>query len=335
MKARPVGIAGLGSYVPEKILTNADLERMVDTSDEWIRTRTGISTRHIAAKNQSTSDLACEAAKAALDDAGMEAADLDLIIVATCTPDMLFPATACILQEKLGIKGVAAFDLEAACSGFIYGLAVGAQFIAAGIYENVLVVGAETLSRIVNWQDRNTCILFGDGAGAVVLKPAENGRGFLSFHLGADGAGADLLKLAAGGAAMPASAETIAQGKHFLHMNGNEVFKFAVRVMGDAAEKCLNKAGISKEEISFVVPHQANMRIVDAAMRRLDLPLEKAFINLDRYGNMSSASIPVALNELYRANRLTNGDILLFPQVFHRFIHFHNFRSMMYRNILG
>ncbi|HHT63987.1 MAG: beta-ketoacyl-ACP synthase III [Bacillota bacterium] len=311
MKARPVGIAGLGSYVPEKILTNADLERMVDTSDEWIRTRTGISTRHIAAKNQSTSDLACEAAKAALDDAGMEAADLDLIIVATCTPDMLFPATACILQEKLGIKGVAAFDLEAACSGFIYGLAVGAQFIAAGIYENVLVVGAETLSRIVNWQDRNTCILFGDGAGAVVLKPAENGRGFLSFHLGADGAGADLLKLAAGGAAMPASAETIAQGKHFLHMNGNEVFKFAVRVMGDAAEKCLNKAGISKEEISFVVPHQANMRIVDAAMRRLDLPLEKAFINLDRYGNMSSASIPVALNELYRANRLTNGDILL------------------------
>lgn len=310
MKVRPVGIAGLGSYVPERILTNAELEQMVDTNDEWIRTRTGISTRHIAAKHQSTSDLAYEAAIKALDDAGMTARDLDLIIVATCTPDMLFPATACILQDKLGIKGTGAFDLEAACSGFIYGLAVGAQFIATGIYENVLVVGAETLSRVVNWQDRNTCILFGDGAGAAVLKPVEKG-GFLSFHMGADGSGGDLLKIEAGGAANPASAETIAQGMHYLYMSGNEVFKFAVRVMGDAAIKCLEKAGLTKDQVDFVVPHQANIRIVDAAMRRLDLPQEKAFINLDKYGNMSSASIPVALDELYRENRLTKGDVLV------------------------
>lgn len=310
MELRSVGIAGLGSYVPERVLTNADLERMVDTNNEWIVSRTGISTRHIAADNQSTSDLAYEAAKKALDDAGMEAQELDLIIVATCTPDMLFPATACMLQDKLGVKGCAAFDLEAACSGFIYGLAVGAQFIASGIYENVLVVGAETLSRVVNWQDRNTCILFGDGAGAAVLKPVEKG-GFLSFHMGADGSGGELLNVKAGGARFPASAETIAQGMHYMYMSGNEVFKFAVRVMGEAAVKALEKAGITKEQVDFVVPHQANIRIVDAAMRRLDLPMEKAFVNLDKYGNMSSASIPVALDELYRENRLTKGDVLV------------------------
>ncbi|MGI6686200.1 MAG: beta-ketoacyl-ACP synthase III [Bacillota bacterium] len=310
MELRSVGIAGLGSYVPERVLTNADLERMVDTNNEWIVSRTGISTRHIAADDQSTSDLAYEAAKKALDDAGMEAQELDLIIVATCTPDMLFPATACMLQDKLGVKGCAAFDLEAACSGFIYGLAVGAQFIASGIYENVLVVGAETLSRVVNWQDRNTCILFGDGAGAAVLKPVEKG-GFLSFHMGADGSGGELLNVKAGGARFPASAETIAQGMHYMYMSGNEVFKFAVRVMGEAAVKALEKAGITKEQVDFVVPHQANIRIVDAAMRRLDLPMEKAFVNLDKYGNMSSASIPVALDELYRENRLTKGDVLV------------------------
>jgi 3-oxoacyl-[acyl-carrier-protein] synthase-3 len=310
MELRSVGIAGLGSYVPERVLTNADLERMVDTNNEWIVSRTGISTRHIAADDQSTSDLAYEAAKKALDDAGMEAQELDLIIVATCTPDMLFPATACMLQDKLGVKGCAAFDLEAACSGFIYGLAVGAQFIASGIYENVLVVGAETLSRVVNWQDRNTCILFGDGAGAAVLKPVEKG-GFLSFHMGADGSGGELLNVKAGGARFPASAETIAQGMHYMYMSGNEVFKFAVRVMGEAAVKALEKAGITKEQLDFVVPHQANIRIVDAAMRRLDLPMEKAFVNLDKYGNMSSASIPVALDELYRENRLTKGDVLV------------------------
>ncbi|MEL7567460.1 MAG: beta-ketoacyl-ACP synthase III [Dehalobacterium sp.] len=308
---RSVGIAGLGSYVPERILTNTDLEQMIDTSDEWIKTRTGISARHIVAENQSTSDLAYEAAKTALKDAGLTAGDIDLIIVATCTPDMLFPATSCILQEKLGIKGTPAFDLEAACSGFIYGLAVGAQFIAAGLYENVLVVGAEALSRVVNWQDRNTCVLFGDGAGAAVLRPVAKGKGILSFDMGADGAGADLLKVPAGGAAMPATDKTIAEGMHYMFMSGNEVFKFAVRVMGDTALKSLEKAGLSKEDITYVVPHQANMRIVDAAMRRLNLPLEKAYINLNKYGNMSSASIPVALDELYRTNRLNNGDTLL------------------------
>lgn len=311
MEVRSVGIAGLGSYVPERVLTNADLERIVDTNDEWIKSRTGISARHIMADHQSTSDLAWEAAKAALEDAGLVPDDLDLIIVATCTPDMLFPATACIVQEKLGIKGKPAFDLEAACSGFIYGLAVGAQFIAAGLYENVLVVGAEAMSRVINWQDRNTCVLFGDGAGAAVLRPTEKSRGILSFHLGADGAGADLLKMPAGGAAMPATAETVANESHYLCMSGNEVFKFAVRVMEDAALKSLAKAGISKDEVNFVVPHQANMRIVDAAMRRLNLPMDKAYVNLDRLGNMSSASIPVALDELYRTNRLNKGDILV------------------------
>lgn len=306
-----MGIAGLGSYVPERIMANVDLEKIVDTSDAWIKERTGISHRHIAAENETTSDLAYRAAQDALKDAGISAEELDLIIVATCTPDMLFPATACILQEKLGVKGKPSFDLEAACSGFIYGLAVGSQFIASGAYEKVLVVGAETVSRVVNWQDRNTCVLFGDGAGAAVLQPVEKGRGILSFHLGGDGAGGDLLKVPAGAAAMPASAETVAQGLHYLHMSGNEVFKFAVRVMGDAALKSLEKAGLSKEEVCYVIPHQANMRIVDAAMRRLGLPMEKAYVNLDRYGNMSSASIPVALHEAYREEKLKNGDILV------------------------
>lgn len=311
MEVRSVGIAGLGSYVPERILTNFDLESMIDTSDEWIKSRTGISSRHILAENQSTSDLAYEAAKIALADAGLTAGDIDLIIVATCTPDMLFPATACLLQDKLGVKVIPAFDLEAACSGFIYGMAVGAQFIATGFYENVLVVGAEAMSRVVNWQDRNICVLFGDGAGAAVLSATEKGKGLLSFHMGADGAGGDLLKVPAGGAAMPATAETIAREMHFMQMSGNEVYKFAVRVMGDTALKSLEKAGLSKDDVSFVIPHQANMRIIDAAMRRMGLPMEKAYINLDRLGNMSSASIPVALDEIYRANKLKKGDILV------------------------
>ncbi|MCR6544193.1 ketoacyl-ACP synthase III [Dehalobacterium formicoaceticum] len=311
MEIRSVGIAGVGSYVPERILTNDELEQMVDTSDEWIRTRTGISTRHIAAENQATSDLAYEAAKIALEDAGLKAEELDLIIVATSSPDMLFPATSCILQEKLGIKGKPSFDMEAACSGFIYGLAVGAQFIATGIYENVLVVGAETLSRLVDWEDRNTCVLFGDGAGAAVLRPVEKGKGLLSFYLGADGGGGDLLKVAAGGAALPASCETVENRLHFISMKGNEVYKFAVRVMGSAAVTALEKAGLSKDDVSFVVPHQANIRIVEAAMRRLGLPMEKAFINLNKYGNMSSASIPVALDELYRTQKLKEDDILV------------------------
>ncbi|MGI6678487.1 MAG: beta-ketoacyl-ACP synthase III [Dehalobacterium sp.] len=308
---RSVGIAGVGSYVPERILTNADLEQMVDTNDDWIISRTGISTRHIAAQKETTSDLAYEAAKLALADAGLKAEELDLIIVATCTPDMLFPATACILQEKLGIKGKPSMDVEAACSGFIYGLATGAQFIATGIYENVLVVGAETLSRIVDWEDRNTCVLFGDGAGAAVLRPEERGKGLLSFYLGADGSGGDLLKVPAGGAARPASHETVENKLHCMSMNGQEVYKFAVRVMGSAALAALEKASLNKDDVAYVVPHQANMRIVEAAMRRLGLPMEKAFINLTKYGNMSSASIPVALDELYRTQKLKKDDVLV------------------------
>lgn len=311
MKIRSAGIVGLGSYVPEQIITNADLEKMVDTSDDWIKTRTGISERRKAAEGESTSDLAYHAAVAALKDAKISAEELDLIIVATATPDMLFPATACLLQEKLGVKGKAAFDLETACSGFIYGIAVGAQFIATGLYNNVLVVGAETLSRITNWEDRNTCILFGDGAGAAVLQPVEEGKGILSVHLGGDGSGGDLLKVPAGGASMPVNEDILREGLHYIHMNGNEVYKFAVRVMSEAAIQSLEKAGLTKNDVDFVVPHQANTRIIEAAMRRLSLPMEKAYLNLAKYGNMSGASIPVALDEAYREKKFKNGDVIV------------------------
>ncbi|MGI6712572.1 MAG: beta-ketoacyl-ACP synthase III [Bacillota bacterium] len=311
MLVRSVGITGVGSYVPKRIVTNEDLAKMVETSDDWIKGRTGISQRRLAASDQATSDLAFHAASAAIKDAGIKAEELDLIIVATVTPDMMFPATACILSEKLGLHGKPAFDLEAACSGFIYGLTIGAQFIATGVYQNVLVVGAEKLSSIVNWDDRNTCVLFGDGAGAAVLQPVEKGKGILSFHLGADGAGKNLLKMPAGGSAVPASKDTVEKGWHFIHMSGNEVFKFAVRVMEEAASKSLDKAGLDKGDIDFVIPHQANIRIIDAAMRRLNLPLDKAYINLGKYGNMSSASIPVALDEAYRDNKINNGDVVV------------------------
>lgn len=311
METRSAGIVGLGSYLPKKILTNEDLEKMVETNDEWIKTRTGISQRRIAAEDETTSDLAFHAAKAALKDAGISAEELDLIIVASASPDMLFPATSCMLQEKLGIRGKPSFDLEAACTGFIYGLATGAQFIGTGLYHNILVVGAETLSRIINWKDRNTCVLFGDGAGAAVLQPVEKGQGILSIHLGADGAGGDLLKVPAGGASLPASLDTVHQGLHYMQMQGSEVFKFAVRVMGEAAEQSLIKAGLSKEDVALVIPHQANVRIINAAMRRLHLPMEKAYLNLERYGNMSSASIPVALDEAYREKRIKQGDVIV------------------------
>ncbi|MFS8212115.1 beta-ketoacyl-ACP synthase III [Paenibacillus polymyxa] len=310
-KLRPVGVIGTGKYVPEKILTNKDLEAIVETSDEWIVSRTGIQERHIAAPEQATSDLAYEAAIKALESAGMTAQDLDLIIVATVTPDMAFPSTACILQDKLGAKGAAAFDLSAACSGFVYGLATATSFIKTGIYNNALIIGADCLSRITDYTDRNTCVLFGDGAGAVVIGEVPEGRGFQSFDLGAEGAGGSLLKLEAGGSRLPASADTLENKQHYIYMNGREVFKFAVRVMGTATVEVLEKAGLSKDDIDLFVPHQANIRIIQSAMQRLDLPEEKVVVNVHKYANTSAASIPLALVEAAEEGRMKEGDRVL------------------------
>ncbi len=304
---RNVGIIGTGSYVPEKILTNKDLENMMDTSDEWITTRTGIKERRIAREDESTSDMSYEAALKALEDAGVKPEELDLIIVASVTPDMAFPATACLIQDRLGAKKAGAFDLEAGCSGFVYGLSVGWQFVATGLYDKVLVVGAETLSRIINWDDRNTAVLFGDGAGAAVLAPVDE-PGILSCELGSRGDGGELLKMEAGGSRTPASLDTVRQKKHSIYMAGNEVYKFAVRIMGEASLRVIEKAGLSKEDIDYFIPHQANIRIIDSARKRLGLPKEKVFVNLDKYGNTSSASVAIALDEAVKENKISKGD---------------------------
>lgn len=308
---RPVGILGTGAYLPERVMTNADLEKMVDTSDEWIVSRTGIRERRIAAPDEASSDLAVKAAEKALQHAGISADDIDLIIVATVTPDMSFPATACLVQDRLGASKAATFDLSAACTGFLYGVATAAQFITTGVYKYALVIGVECLSRILDWTDRNTCVLFGDGAGAAVLGPVGEGYGFLSYELGGDGSGGDLLKLPAGGSRLPASEETLRQRLHTVSMSGREVFKFAVRVIGTSTEEALKKAGMSKEDIDFLIPHQANIRIIDSAIKRFGLTEDKVVINLDRYGNMSSASIPVALDEAVKQGRIKKGDTLV------------------------
>lgn len=311
MSVHPVGIIGTGKYVPERILTNQELEQMVETNDEWIVTRTGIKERRLAAAGEATSDLALHASRKAIEAAGLTAEDIDLIIVATITPDMFFPSTACLLQDKLGATKAAAFDLSAACSGFIYGLATASSMISSGLYKHVLVVGAETLSRITDYTDRNTCILFGDGAGAVVLGQVAEGRGFRSFELGADGSGGELLKVHGGGSRVPATTESIEAKQHYIHMAGNDVFKFAVRIMGSAAEDALLKAGIAKDDVDLLVPHQANIRIIQSALNRLNLSEDKAMINLDKYGNMSAASIPVALAEAAEEGRVKEGDCLV------------------------
>ena len=310
MSNPPVGFLGLGFYVPQRVMTNADLEKLVETSDEWIRTRTGISQRRIAAAGENTSDLALKAAQAALADAKLKPTDLDMLIVATMTPDMPCPATACILQAKLGAPQAAATDVAAACSGFLYGLVMGQQFIANGTFKNILVVGAEVLSRVVDWTDRGTCVLFGDGAGAAVIGPTTRGQ-ILSMVLGADGTKADLLKVPGGGAAQPASAESVQARAHFLKMNGTEVFKHAVRGMSEAALAAVKKAGLKPEQIACVVPHQANVRIVQAVVERAGIPLGKVFLNVDRYGNMSAASTIVALCEAVRDGRIKKGDYVL------------------------
>ncbi|GAV12074.1 3-oxoacyl-(acyl-carrier-protein) synthase 3 [Paenibacillus sp. NAIST15-1] len=311
MSLQSVGIIGTGKYVPERVLTNADMEKMVDTNDEWIVSRTGIKERRIAAEHEATSDLAFYAAEKALEAAGISAEELDLIVVATVTPDMSFPSTACLVQKRLGATKAAAFDLSAACSGFVYGLANASNFIAMGTYKYALVIGAECLSRITDYTDRNTCILFGDGAGAAVLGPVPEGRGFQSFVLGADGNGGELLKIEAGGSRMPASAETVENKRHYLYMNGREVFKFAVRIMGNAAEEAIEKAGKKKEDISLMVPHQANTRIIHAALERLNLSEDKCVINLPYYANTSAASIPLALAEAAEQGRIQEGDTIL------------------------
>lgn len=309
-KLRKVGIIGLGSYVPKKVLTNKDLEGMVDTSDEWITTRTGIRERRIAASNEPTSILASNAAQEALKDAKIKAEDLDLVIVATITPDMPFPATACFVQDILGAKNAACFDISAACAGFVYGLVAAQQFISTGAYKNALVIGSEKLSCVTDWKDRNTCVLFGDGAGAAVLAPVEDG-GILSSYLGSEGSLSELLMLPAGGSKKPASKETVDNREHFIKMRGNEVFKLAVKIMSDAACKALKKCDLGVNDIDCFIPHQANMRILDAVARKMGLPLEKIYFNVASYGNMSSASTAVALCEAYKAGRIKGGDVVV------------------------
>lgn len=303
-------ITGLGYAVPEKVLTNADLEKIVDTNDEWIVQRTGIRERRITDANTATSDLSVAAAKKALADAGIGAAELDLIIVATVTPDHFFPSTACIVQRELGAVKAAAFDLEAACTGFLYGLMVAEQFIRTGTYKHVLVIGAETLSKITDYTDRNTCILFGDGAGAAVIS-ASSQKGILSVDIGADGRGADLLVQPAGGSRQPATVESVEAKTHFIKMAGQEVFKFAVKIINEASEKALTSAGITSQDLALLIPHQANLRIIDSAARRLDIDREKVYVNLDRYGNMSAASVPVALAEAREQGLLMQGSHVL------------------------
>lgn len=308
---KPVGIVGTGSYVPEKILTNADLEKMVDTSDEWILTRTGIRERHIADEKTATSDLAAEAAKRALAQANMEGKDVQLTICATITPDMFFPSTACFVQDKIGACGKAAFDVSAACSGFVYALACANQFVASGIFENALVIGAETLSKFTDWEDRNTCVLLADGAGAVVLKPIKTGRGIRSFSLGADGSSGHLLYLPGGGSRRPASLETVKERLHYIKMKGNELFKIGVRILVESALSALDKCSLSTADVDHLITHQANIRIIDAVAKRLGIPEDRVHANIDRFGNTSAASIPIALDEANRANRLKKGDIIV------------------------
>ena len=309
-QTKKVGILGVGAYLPEKILTNKDLEKMVDTTDEWITTRTGIKERRIASSSEATSDLATEAAKAALKDAGLTAADIDLIIVATITPDMFFPATACLVQEKIGARHVPAFDVSVACSGFIYGLAIANSFIASGTYKHALVIAAEKLSAITDWSDRNTCVLFGDGAGAAVLGPVEEG-GILSVFLGANGKEGDLIKLPAGGSRIPASKKSVEDKLHFIKMNGAELFKHAVKVMADAALQATQPLGLQAKDISLVIPHQANLRILNAVAKRMGLSPDKIYLNIERYGNMSAASSAVALVEAVKSGRIKKGDKIL------------------------
>ena len=308
---RGAGIIGIGSYAPPKILTNADLEKIVETTDEWIVTRTGIRERRVVSEGEAASDLAIEAAKRAIESARLSPEKIDLVICATITGDMPFPSTACIVQNAVGAVNAAAFDLQACCSGWVYSLSAGSQFIRAGTYEHVLVIGVEVLSSVTDWTDRSTCVLFGDAAGAVVLGPTSSDTGVLSSYLGADGSGSGLLKIEAGGSKLPASEETVRNRQHFIKMEGREVFKFSVRIMREAAIKALEMCGLTPADIDLFVPHSANMRIIESGARRLGLPDEKVFTNMQNYGNTSAASIPLALDEAYRSGRVKEGDVIV------------------------
>ena len=301
------GILGLGCYLPSRKVTNKDLEKMVDTSDEWIMTRTGIRERRVAPQESAASDLGVEAAKLAIKDAKLKPEDIDLIIVATVTGDMAFPSTSCIIQDKIGACNAAAFDINAACSGFVFGITTAKQFVDSGLYKNVLVIGAEKMTSLVDWTDRSTCVLFGDGAGACIIGKSKE-RQIVSYFIGCDGSGSNLLRLPAGGSRIPATEDTVKNKLHFLKMEGNEVFKLAVKVMADAANKAITKAGFLCSDIDLLIPHQANIRILLAVAKKLGLPEEKIFLNIEKYGNMSSASTAVALAEASKDGRIKKGD---------------------------
>jgi 3-oxoacyl-[acyl-carrier-protein] synthase-3 len=315
MSQRRAGISALGTYVPERVLTNADFEKLVDTSDEWIRTRTGIRTRHVVEPGTPTSTIAAKAAAEALRRRGIAADELDLIIVATVTPDMLFPATACLVQEKLGAKKAWGFDLSAACSGFAYALTTGAQFIEAGTHRKVMVIGADVMSSILDYTDRSTCVLFGDGAGAVILEPYEDGTGILDFSHEVDGSGASYLNMPAGGSLRPASHETVDQKLHFIRQQGQHVFKYAVRKFADVSEQLLLRNDLTGSDLDLFVAHQANIRIIEAAQHRMGLPEPKVVKNIDRYGNTTAATIPLALGTALDEKRLRARDTVLLAAV--------------------
>jgi len=304
-------IIATGSYVPERVLTNFDLEKMVDTSDEWIMERSGIRERRIANEKEAASDLAYEAAKAAFKKADIKPKGIELIIVATVTGDMPTPATACHLQHKLGIKKAAAFDVNAACSGFLYGLSIADSFIKSGAYKRILLVGTEVLSRFTDWEDRTTCVLFGDGAGAVILEATDEDRGIVSAHIRSDGALWELLHMPGGGSINPPSKESLKNRQHYLKMKGNETFKIAVRTLESLVSRTLEENKLKASQISLLIPHQANLRIIQATAERLNIPMEKVFVNIDKYGNTSAASIPIALDEAVRQGRVRDGDYVL------------------------
>jgi 3-oxoacyl-[acyl-carrier-protein] synthase-3 len=308
---RTVSIIGTGSYVPEKILTNADLSRIVDTSDEWITSRTGIKERRMAAKDENTSDMAAKAALKAIEQAKISPSDIDLILVATATPDMIFPATACFVQKKIGAINAACLDISAACAGFLFGLEIAQQFITSHTYDTVLVIGAEKLTSITNWTDRNTCVLFGDGAGAAVLRHRGSAHGVISTHIGSDGQYTDILFMPGGGSRCPITRENVDLNLQTIHMTGKEVYKQAVTAMLKAAKKALEQAGLSIEDIACVIPHQANVRIIKAIADRLGISRDKVFVNVDRYGNTSAAAVAIALDEANRSGRIKPGDYIL------------------------
>jgi 3-oxoacyl-[acyl-carrier-protein] synthase III len=308
-------ITALGCHVPPGVLTNADLEKLVDTSDEWILERVGIAERHIAAPEVATSDMAVEAACAALAQRGIAAAEIDAIIVCTVTPDMLFPSTACLVQNRIGANRAWGFDLLAACAGFIYGLTTGAHLVMGGTHHKVLVIGADTMSRIIDYTDRNTCILFGDAAGAMLIEPAEPGEGFIGFLNEIDGSGADFLKMPAGGSRQPATAETVRDRLHFVKQQGQQVYKYAVRKMYETCRDLLDQHGLSAQDVKLLIPHQANRRIITSAAERLGLTPEQVIINIDRYGNTTAATIPLATRDAIQAGKLHKGDVVIFAAV--------------------